>query len=232
VNEFGREGLSEVAASNVRLFSGRVGNPSRSRNLAAQWNIPDAHCVNVTMEHPAVVRVLAISGSLRSKSSNSAVVNAATKLAPTGVEVSVYRGLADIPPFNPDLDTDDPPAAVLELRAALGAADAILISSPEYAHGVSGVLKNALDWVVGSGELIDKPIALINASWRAIHAHASLQETLITMSGRVIADASITIALDRRALDANDIAADVDLSTLLTSALDALARSTRTARTG
>ena len=66
-----------------------------------------------------------------------------------------------------------PPAAVIGFRAALEACDAILISSPEYAHGVSGVLKNALDWVVGSGELIDKPIALINASARATHAHAS-----------------------------------------------------------
>ena len=72
--------------------------------------------------------------------------------------------LADVPPFNPDLDTDTAPVEVVRFRAALEACDAILICSPEYAHGVSGVLKNALDWVVGSGELMDKPIALINAS--------------------------------------------------------------------
>jgi NAD(P)H-dependent FMN reductase len=187
------------------------------------------------MEHPDVIRVLAISGSLRGKSSNSALVNAATKLRSTDVEVtstrvevSVYQGLAAIPPFNPDLDTDFPPVAVLELRAALSAADAILISSPEYAHGVSGVLKNALDWVVGSGELIDKPIALINASTRATHAHASLHEILTTMSGRVISDASITIGLEGRALDAQGIVDDVNLSALLTLALGALVRSTRT----
>jgi NAD(P)H-dependent FMN reductase len=179
------------------------------------------------MEQPDVIRVLAISGSLRGASSNSALVDAATKLAPIGVDVSVFQGLGHMPPFNPDLDTDDPPPAVLELRAALGAADAILISSPEYAHGVSGVLKIALDWLVSSGDLIDKPIALINASSRATHAHASLQETLTTMSGLVIADASITIALDGRALDAKGIADDVYLSTSLTSALEVLARSTR-----
>jgi NAD(P)H-dependent FMN reductase len=180
------------------------------------------------MEYQRMIRVLAISGSLRGASSNSALVNAAPLRPPDGVHVSVFAGLGRIPPFNPDLDTDDPPAAVLELRAALYAADAILISSPEYAHGVSGVLKNALDWLVGSGELIGKPIAVINTSSRATHAHAPLLETLTTMSGRVIADASITIALDGRAFKAKDIADDLSLSMLLTSGLEVLARSTRT----
>jgi NAD(P)H-dependent FMN reductase len=99
-----------------------------------------------------------------------------------------------------------------------------LISSPEYAHGVSGVLKNALDWVVGSGELIDKPIALVNASTRATLAHAALKETLRTMSARVVEEASIVVPLDGRAWDANDIATDADLSTALRDALAALAR--------
>jgi len=178
-----------------------------------------------------VVRVLAISGSLRSASSNSALVHAVSLLAPVGIEVSIYRELADIPPFNPDLDTDAAPAAILRLRAALKACDAILISSPEYAHGVPGVLKNALDWVVGSGELIDKPTALINTSARATHAYASLQETLTTMSARVVGEASMTIALDGAVWDASGIAQDPRLSALLTSALAALARCTRAART-
>jgi hypothetical protein len=81
--------------------------------------------------------------------------------------------------------------------------------------------------VVGSGELIDKPIALLNASSRATHAHASLHETLKTMSGRVIRDASVTIALDGRAPDATAIEAEASLSRPLTAALDALARSAR-----
>src|SRR5262252_3273020 len=149
------------------------------------------------------VRVLGISGSLRGASSNSALVRAAVRLAPAWVEVSVYRELVEIPPFNPDLDTGAGPAAVSRLRAALQSADAILISSPEYAHGVSGVLKNALDWVVGSGELIGKAIAVINASARATLAHASLCETLTTMSGRVITGASITIPLAPQSVDAD-----------------------------
>src|SRR5262245_48820303 len=100
--------------------------------------------------------------------------------------------------------------------------------SGTYAHGVSGVLKNALDWLVSSGELIDKPIALINASARATHAHASLCETLTTMSGRVIASASITIPLAATAFDADGDLSDASLSTSLTSAIEALAHATRT----
>jgi chromate reductase len=149
--------------------------------------------VDVVTGDGRVVRVLAISGSLRRASSNGALVRAAVRLAPAGVELSIYGELADIPPFNPDLDTEDVPVAVSRFRAALQASDAVLISSPEYAHGVPGVLKNALDWLVRSGELIDKPIAVINASARATYAHASLCETLTTMSGCVIEDASITI---------------------------------------
>jgi NADPH-dependent FMN reductase len=93
------------------------------------------------------------------------------------MDVSIYRELETLPPFNPDLDGDPALAAVARFRAALQACDAVLISSPEYAHGVPGVLKNALDWVVGSGELVNKPIALVNTSSRARHAWASLAET-------------------------------------------------------
>lgn len=174
-----------------------------------------------------VVRVLGISGSLRSASSNSALVRAAVRLAPAGVELSIYCELADIPPFNPDLDTEAVPAAVSRFRAILQASDAVLISSPEYAHGVSGVLKNALDWLVSSGELIDKPIALINASARATHAHASLCETLTTMSGNVVGDASVTIPLPGTAVDADGNLSDACLSTSLRSAIEALAHATR-----
>src|SRR5262245_8582909 len=177
------------------------------------------------MRDERVVHVLGISGSLRRTSSNTALVRAAERLAPVGVELSIYSELADIPPFNPDLDTEAVPAAVSRFRAALQASDAVLISSPEYAHGVSGVLKNALDWLVSSGELIDKPIAVINASARATHAHASLCETLVTMSGRVVADASITLAFARDDVDAGGNLCNPHLSAALTSAIEALARS-------
>ena len=176
------------------------------------------------------VRVLAISGSLRQASSNSALIGAAARLAPDTVEVSIYRELEMLPPFNPDLDNGPAPAAVIRFRAALKACDAVLISSPEYAHGVPGVLKNALDWVVGSGELVDKPVALINTSARATHAWESLAETLSVMSAQVVLDASITLPLGGRTLSADDIVGDAAFATALRSAITVLASDAREAR--
>ena len=179
------------------------------------------------MGNTNTVRVLAISGSLRRTSSNGALVAAAVRVAPVGIEVSTFGELGDVPPFNPDLDTDMAPTGVVRFRVALEACDAVLICSPEYAHGVSGVLKNALDWIVSSGELMDKPIALVNASTRATLADASLRETLTTMSGRVIEDASLTIPLEGSRCDADSIAQDANLSGLLRASLVALAHAAR-----
>ena len=136
--------------------------------------------------------------------------------------MSIYRELAELPPFNPDLDGDRAPATVTRFRAQLQASDAVPISSPEYARGVPGVLKNALDWVVGSGELVDKPIAVINASGRATHAWMSLRDTLTVMSARVIVPASITVPLDGRTLDSKGIVGDDALAAAVRSAIDAL----------
>jgi chromate reductase, NAD(P)H dehydrogenase (quinone) len=176
------------------------------------------------------LRVLAISGSLRSASSNRALVQALTRVAPDIVDVSIYDGLADVPAFNPDHDGESPAAAVSAFRSALQACDAVVISSPEYAHGVPGALKNALDWVVGSGELIEKPIALINVSPQSTFAQASLKETLTVMSAKVIPEASITLPLAGRKLDANGIAADRELSTALRSAMVSLSLGARGSR--
>ena len=93
-------------------------------------------------------------------------------------------------------------------------------------HGVPGVLKNALDWVVGSSELVGKPVALINTSARATHAWNSLVETFTVMSARVILGASITVPLQGKTLDADGIAGDPELATLLRCAVDALATAT------
>jgi len=167
------------------------------------------------------VRVLAISGSLRASSSNSALIQAAALLAPPGIEVEIYKGLGGLPHFNPDCG-DESPQTVVELRAKLNSCDAMLICSPEYAHGVPGVLKNALDWLVGSGELIDKRVAIINASPHATHAHAALLETITVMSGRIVHDASIAIPLAGRKLDAAGIVADPELAEAVVRALRAL----------
>ncbi len=102
--------------------------------------------------------------------------------------MDLYRGLGELPHFNQDLDIEPAPQAVAEWRIRLRNARAVLISSPEYAHGVPGSLKNALDWIVSSGEFVDKPVALLNPSPLSFHGQASLKETLTVMMARVVAD--------------------------------------------
>src|SRR4029450_8065808 len=100
--------------------------------------------------HGNVTRILAVSGSLRARSSNTAALAAASRVAPDGVLVQLYDGLATLPHFNPDHDEEgaEPPAPVAGLRTLIAGADGVLLSTPEYAHGLPGVLKNALDWLV------------------------------------------------------------------------------------
>jgi NAD(P)H-dependent FMN reductase len=170
------------------------------------------------------MRILAICGSLRTRSSNLAALEAATRLAPPPLDIVLYRGLAGLPHFNPDLDGENPPEPVMALREAVAGANALIICSPEYARGVAGAMKNALDWLVSSTEFPGKPAAVINASPRASHADAALRLTLETMSAEVIEDASITLPLLGRNLDAQGIIADRELSGSLRTALQALAR--------
>jgi len=173
---------------------------------------------------PERVRILTISGSLRAVSSNGAVLDAAAALVPGDVEVIRFEGLADIPAFNPDLDVEGtiPPPAVAAWRAAVAAADALVICSPEYAHGVPGALKNALDWLVSGPDVPGKPIAIVNATTRARIAHAALVETLRTMSAEVVDEASIALPLGPSQRDRSSILADGAVRTLLIDALGAL----------
>jgi len=169
------------------------------------------------------MRILAISGSLREASSNTQLLRAMAALAPEHVEIVLYGGIGALPHFNPDLDGEAAPASVVDFRTALGEADGVIISCPEYAHGVPGVLKNALDWIVGSGEFVEKPVALINASPRATHALASLTETLTMMAARIVPEASIAVPLPGRALPEGGIAADDEIADMLRRATASLA---------
>jgi chromate reductase len=170
--------------------------------------------------------LIAISGSLRRESANTALLRAAIALAPAGVRVVLYQGVGELPHFNPDSEADAPPA-VRALRGLLCEADGIIVASPEYAHGVPGAFKNALDWLVGCAELGSKPVALINTSARAQHAHAALSEIVSTMGWQVIAAASPRIALAGKGVDAAQIAADPALAGALRAAIDALLGATR-----
>ncbi|MBI1423844.1 MAG: NAD(P)H-dependent oxidoreductase [Gammaproteobacteria bacterium] len=167
------------------------------------------------------MKILAISGSLRKASLNSMLLRAIARVAPPDIDIILYRGLGELPLFNPDME-DPVPAAVAMLREQIVAADAIIIASPEYAHGVSGVMKNALDWMVGNESFVYKPVALLNTSPRASHAFAALRETLTTMSARVIDAACITVPLLGTGLVEDAIVRDPQLHQTLTAMLRSL----------
>ncbi len=172
---------------------------------------------------PVLMRILAISGSLRAASSNSRLIAALALLAPADVEVVIYRGLGELPHFNPDLDDERLPPQAAELRRQIGLCDGLIICSPEYAHGVAGSMKNALDWLVPSIEFPETPVALINASPGSHFAQDHIRETLSVMTARIVEAASIAIPMAGVTLSAEEIAADAKLGPQLSQALKAFA---------
>jgi NAD(P)H-dependent FMN reductase len=142
------------------------------------------------------MNILGISGSLQQRSSNRALLEAARDLAGDGMSVSEYRGVERLPHFNPDLDRDGAPPSVVDFRSRVRGADGVLIASPEYAFGVPGALKDALDWLVGSGDLYQKPVAVLSAApsaERGRNARADLERTLHGQGARVIASSTIVV---------------------------------------
>ena len=180
--------------------------------------------------------ILAISGSLRAASSTSAILRVAAHVAQPPAQVRVFDGIHMLPYFNPDLDRelDDPalPSSVREMRAQIATADALLFCTPEYAHGVPGVLKNALDWLVGGPEMVEKPVAVINVAPHATHAQASLAETLRTMSTRLLRDGPIAVNLPSGARDEHTLVHSDALAHELRAVLAALAAHAIETRTG
>ena len=144
-----------------------------------------------------MAKILAISGSLRAASTNTALLRAAVAAAPEGVAVDLYEDLSELPIFSPDLD-GDAIESVAAFRARVRAADGLLIASPEYAHGVPGGIKNALDWAVGWEEYPGKPVALWHTSPYGENAKAALAEILKTMSSCIIPAATLSVILRGR----------------------------------
>lgn len=169
------------------------------------------------------MRILALSGSLRAASLNSLLLRVMARLAPAGIDVHVCDRLGQLPLFNPDLEASDP-APVVALRAQIIAADALLIASPEYAHGVSSVMKNALDWMVSCEAFVYKPVAVLNASPRASHAQAALRETLTVMSAQLIEAASISVPLLGEKLSEDELVLHPQIAPALLEAMQALQR--------
>jgi len=171
------------------------------------------------MDHQVIkINILAISGSLRQASYNTAALKALKKLAPQNIDVNI-ASIGDLPLFNPDLDADDI-VALDQLSKDVKKADGIIIASPEYAHGISGPMKNALDWLVSSVDLPYKPVMLINTSPRASHAMEALQEVLVTMSVNIIESACISIPLLSSELSVEGIVKHHEISSTLLSALN------------
>lgn len=150
------------------------------------------------------MNVLAITGSLSASSSNAALVQIIAKLAPSDVTVTVFNELGELPLFSPDIDKGEPPQAVARLRSQIAAADTILICTPEYAYGMPGSLKNALDWLVSSASLYRKPVAALSASPSprgGDRALAWLVQTLAALEALVPKEASFPISITKKEID-------------------------------
>lgn len=173
------------------------------------------------------MRIVAIPGSLGSRSSNRALLEAVSTLASPEAKVSILDGISELPYFNADLDRDgaEVPAPVARLRVEIAAADALMIATPEYAHGIPGVLKNALDWLVSSPAIVGKPVGLIfGSAGDALFAQASLTEILSTMSARVIPDAVVNFPGVGGKIDGSGKVADPEVLAQLSAAMRALVR--------
>ena len=140
------------------------------------------------------MRILGVCGSLQAASSNLVLLRAAVSAAPPGVTVVIGDFLRDLPPFNPDLESPATIPAVEAWRRALAGCDAVLIASPEYGHGLPGALKNAIDWVIGSGELHRKVVGITAATTireRGLRGLQALGQTLRAVDAAVVGEAPI-----------------------------------------
>lgn len=177
------------------------------------------------------MKIVAVSGSLRAASANTTLLRAAVALAPPGVQLLLYDDVGALPHFNPDAEAEAPPA-VRRWQALLLGCDALLIACPEYAHGVPGAFKNALDWVVGVVGLDGLPVALVNTAPRAVHAQAALAEIVTTMGWSIVADASLQIAVARKGVLLPETGLDAEFADPLRRAVHALAAAARDYRKG
>jgi chromate reductase len=167
------------------------------------------------------LRVLAFCGSLRRQSRSLALLEAFGHRVPAWATFQVHRGLGALPLFNPD-DEAGPSAEVRRLWTAVDQADALIIASPEYAHGVTGTIKNTLDWLVGHPPFAGKPVAVINPSHRAEHADLALKETLRTMAARLVDGGCLRIPATASELGAAPLAHTLPFSTLIDDVWGAL----------
>lgn len=146
-------------------------------------------------------QVLAICGSTRAASANLHLIHAIAGIAEHHFSVHVFDGLADLPHFNPDIQ--EVPYAVCRFKKQVREADGVLICTPEYAMGVPGTLKNALDWTVSGMEFSGRPVALVTASSLGHKAHASLVDTLNVIEAKMARETQLLISFVRAKISAD-----------------------------
>lgn len=174
------------------------------------------------------MHVLAISGSLRSSSHNSALLRAAAELVGAGDTFELWEGLRDVPPFDEDADVEPAPRAVASLRDAVAAADAVLIATPEYNHSIPGSLKNAIDWAsrpFATNAFRNKPVVVIGAStgiFGAVWAQAELRKVLGAIGARVL-DVEVAVGQAQEKFDDEGQLLDDEVRLQLGQAIAALA---------
>lgn len=165
------------------------------------------------------IKILGIPGTIRQGSSNHKVLTIAAGFFPPQVEFSFYNGIGNLPHFD---GAENPPSPVADFLEWVRSADGVFICTPEYAFGVPGTLKNALDWAVGGGEFSGKPVAFITASTGGEHAHESLEKTLGAINARIPQGGSILISGIRAKLNVEGKFSDPELSLKIKSVVDAL----------
>lgn len=174
------------------------------------------------------LRVLGISGSLRADSQNTMLLRAAIRLAPEGMVIEEYAGLADVPPYNGDEDTDIPPDAVADLRERIHQADGLLIVTPEYNYGIPGVLKNALDWASTGAHpaLSEKPVAIAGAAptnFGSVRAQLALRQMFVWTDSYVVVKPEVIVFRSHERFDSAGNLVDADTAALVGGLLGALA---------
>jgi chromate reductase len=170
--------------------------------------------------------LLMICGSVRSGSTNAAVLRTAGLLAPAGVAVASYDELASLPHFNPDDDGQNPPAAVARFRARLAEAGALLFCTPEYAGALPGSFKNLLDWSVGGGEMSGKPVGWVNSSvgpTAGAGAHAELRTVLTYLDAVIVEAACVQVPVTRADVAGDGLVSDPAVRAQLAAVMAALA---------
>ena len=178
-----------------------------------------------------MTRILGISGSLRRDSHNTSLLRAAAEVAGPDVELELYEGLKEVPPYDEDDDVHLRPASVARLNAAIAAADAVLFSTPEYNSSIPGQLKNAVDWIsrpIATNVLRNKPVAVVGAStgaFGAVWAQAELRKVLAALGARVL-DVELPIPYAHTRFDEDGLTDD-EIRASLAEAVEALATEIR-----